>query len=166
MNLSPQDKIFVQECSEKIFAIFSPENKFLRFNGRRYYLSGEFEGKTLNPADSVASAIFKIAELKTFKNDPRYVFSTFGPLKIIHPDDINRLDFIFSGENAGFHLESTNLEQSLIQFACIVIGLLKNGHGKVRVSFEKGDLFPKLLCVLLGGGLAKRKTEVGIFSLI
>ena len=164
LNTSPQDKVFIEECARKIFDIFNHQSEFIRFNGQRYYLSGEFEGLTLNPSNSVAETISEISELSTFRNDPRFKLSTFGEFKIIHPDDLNKVEYIFSSDVSAFNLESKNLNESLIQFGCMLIFYLKNGLTKFQFRFEKKkrNLFTKTLCALMSGGLAKSKTKVYI----
>ena len=159
-GLPDRTKHFALTCAEKIFAVFNHKNHYVRHNGIRYYLSGKFESKYFNPAESIIYNINEIAKISTFQKDPEFKAVTLGgDQKIIHPKDINRIEYIFSTNNV-FETENKSVDDCLIQFFWLLLESIKFGSRRFRFNFEQNFLFAKILCVCLNGGFAKSQTKV------
>ena len=178
LPVSNQDREWLEFCGREIFGIFGLESEHLKFNGKKYFLEGEFYGFHFNPNESVAANIFAASHLQTFASDPRSELSTFSQkFCLIHPNDLSKIEIIFSdlGENqVAFRLESKTVHLALIQIFCLIVFNLRNGlrvftidlgriKSKKRRNFSStSGILRRIFCLIFNGGIARSLTQVGL----
>ena len=162
--LPKNDREFLLDCARKIFSVFSVHSDYLRHNGNRFYLQGNFYDYLFNPLESVSFNIFMASHINTFKNDSRYDFTVFGQQCFLHPDDLLLIDAIFA-PNLGINVQSKSVKMTLIELTCQLVNNLRSGRTTVTVNFEgskpsNSQCLKRLICIVSHGGFITNGKKV------
>ena len=164
--LPKNDREFLLDCAKKVFKVFSVHCDYLRHNGDRFYLQGEFHDFLFNPLESVSYNIFMAGHLKTFRNDNRFNITVFEKQCFVHPDDLLLIDAIFS-PNLGVNVESKSIGRTLVELSCQIVNNLRSGRMSVTLNFKgsqtsNSQTLKRLLCLICHGGVLTNGEQVSL----
>lgn len=162
--LPKNDREFLLDCAKKVFSVFSVHCDYLRHNGDRFYLQGNFHDFLFNPLESVSYNIFMAGHLITFKEDNRFGVTVFGQQCFVHPDDLLLIDAVFA-PHLGVNVDSKSIGRTLVELSCQIVNNLRSGRMTVTVNFEgskpsNSQSLKRLLCVISHGGVVTNGEQV------